>query len=105
VQWVDVWATSIKALGGPMRTRRAVPTTIYRGQIIMGTSVEVTALPDCDIHKHLFKEPGVTAMYDGKTKRGPWAYMCDWCMARYGIGLGTGKGQLLKVKAVRLDKV
>ena len=30
---------------------------------------------------------------DGKTVAGPWAIMCEECFNRYGIGIGTGKGQ------------
>lgn len=30
---------------------------------------------------------------DGRTRRGPWAWMCDQCHEQYGVGLGTGKGQ------------
>ncbi len=30
---------------------------------------------------------------DGKTSSGPWALMCITCHLRYGVGLGTGKGQ------------
>ena len=32
-------------------------------------------------------------LYDGATKMGPWATMCRACMSKFGIGLGTGKGQ------------
>ena len=32
-------------------------------------------------------------MYDGKTKLGPWANMCQPHYDENGIGLGTGKGQ------------
>lgn len=35
------------------------------------------------------------AKYDGKTKMGPWAYMCEKCFKAYGVGLGLGKGQVL----------
>ena len=37
------------------------------------------------------------ATVDGKTKMGPWAFMCDDCHNKYGVGLGTGKGQKLKI--------
>jgi hypothetical protein len=30
---------------------------------------------------------------DGATTLGPWANMCKGCFGRYGIGLGTGRGQ------------
>jgi hypothetical protein len=36
------------------------------------------------------------ATVDGKTKTGPWAYMCYTCHRIYGMGLGPGRGQLLK---------
>ena len=32
-------------------------------------------------------------LYDGVTKMGQWATMCRTCMSKFGIGLGTGKGQ------------
>ena len=32
-------------------------------------------------------------LYDGATKMGPWAVMCEDCMEVYGIGIGMGKGQ------------
>jgi hypothetical protein len=35
------------------------------------------------------------ANYDGKTTFGPWAYMCDEHFRQFGVGLGTGRGQLL----------
>lgn len=31
---------------------------------------------------------------DGKTRFGPWANMCKPCHEKYGVGLGTGRGQL-----------
>ena len=41
----------------------------------------------------LCKRPAGKTMYDGKTKMGPWAYMCITCYTKYGVGLGLGKGQ------------
>ena len=52
------------------------------------TKVEVLKLPDCDFC-------GETAKYDGRTKLGPWANMCQYCFNIYGIGLGLGRGQEL----------
>lgn len=37
----------------------------------------------------------VPAAVDGKTKDGPWANMCDECHTKFGVGLGTGRGQRL----------
>jgi len=36
---------------------------------------------------------GKVAKYDGKTKMGPWANMCESCFKINGVGLGLGKGQ------------
>lgn len=34
------------------------------------------------------------SLYDGVTLLGGiWAVMCDECFIKYGVGLGTGKGQ------------
>ena len=38
---------------------------------------------------------GRTAFWDGKTRAGPWAYMCYNCFGLSGVGLGTGLGQKL----------
>lgn len=49
----------------------------------------VEEIPPCSFH------PDVPAEYDGKTKSGPWAYMCQACFVRVGVGLGLGRGQTL----------
>ena len=59
------------------------------------TQVEVSKLPQCDFCK---EDPTVMyqgAMYDGRTRMGPWANMCQDCFKRFGVGLGLGKGQKL----------
>jgi hypothetical protein len=38
---------------------------------------------------------GAAAKYDGKTRMGPWAGMCEKDFKTYGVGLGLGRGQLL----------
>ena len=40
------------------------------------------------------------AKYDGKTRMGPWAYMCESCFQRYGTGLGLGHGKRLVKKSL-----
>jgi len=35
------------------------------------------------------------ARYDGKTKDGPWGYMCEKHFQEHGVGLGMGRGQKL----------
>lgn len=37
---------------------------------------------------------------DGKTFMGCWAYMCDECHRKYGVGLGLGKGQKIDLQAL-----
>lgn len=60
-------------------------TTVYRGG---------DQLPRCQIAAvHGGERP--EAAVDGKTVDGPWAYMCDGCHRRFGVGLGTGRGQRL----------
>jgi hypothetical protein len=59
--------------------------------------VEVATLPKCDMHE-MTGAAAAEAHYDGKTKFGPWAFMCEDCFAAYGIGLGTGRGQKLVVR-------
>jgi len=50
----------------------------------------VAVLPKCDFCAQ-------TAAYDGKTRMGPWAYMCEAHYVQHGVGLGTGRGQRLEV--------
>lgn len=53
-------------------------------------------LPRCQVPlAHGDGEPP-QATVDGKTRQGPWAYMCEECFARYGVGLGQGRGQRLR---------
>jgi hypothetical protein len=59
------------------------------------TEAYVATLPKCDFCKQLGRT--ADAHYDGKSKVGPWANMCDDHWADYGIGLGTGVGQRLIV--------
>lgn len=62
----------------------------------MSTEVRVTAIPNCDICKHTWN--AITpAAYDGATRMGPWANMCEDCFQCHGVGLGTGRGQRLKL--------
>jgi len=54
----------------------------------------VGEIPLCDFCQSDWPNPCATpAVLDGKTKLGPWANMCEAHNKRYGIGLGTGKGQ------------
>jgi len=66
-----------------------------------GTEAIVFRTPECDIHKYDYNEPGVPAVYDAKTDRGPWANMCQECFEDHAMfkELGTGKGQRLVLKS------
>ena len=50
--------------------------------------VIVAERPKCDFCS-------AKAEYDGKTRDGPWANMCEYHFRLHGIGLGVGKGQKL----------
>jgi hypothetical protein len=55
-----------------------------------GTEVYVEKLPKCNF----CDKP---ALYDAKTRMGPWAYMCEEHFKQHGLGrLGTGFGQRLR---------
>lgn len=58
----------------------------------MSTKVKMVSIPKCDFCTEN------DAAYDGKTKFGPWAYMCPSCWDVNGCGkLGTGYGQELEL--------
>lgn len=65
------------------------------GPKVNGEEVILQELPMCDTHKYIHGKEDVTARYDGKTTKGPWAFMCEDCFQTYGIGLGVGVGQRL----------
>lgn len=60
----------------------------------MSNEVEVAEIPNCDLCRG-WRNKIVPAAFDGKTKFGPWANMCEDDFTLYGIGLGTGRGQRL----------
>lgn len=45
----------------------------------------------------LCRKTGQTVIVDGRTREGYWAWMCMACHRAYGVGLGTGRGQLFDV--------
>lgn len=57
----------------------------------------VTELPMCDFCL-LEGEARTDARYDGRTKQGPWGYMCEKHFTECGVGLGLGRGQKLILK-------
>ena len=52
------------------------------------TEVTVSNIPQCQFCS-------APAAYDAKTRMGPWAYLCERCFKKDGVGLGLGKGQRL----------
>lgn len=66
----------------------------------MSTEAKIHDHRPCDFCKFM-PPPGEhkrNAKFDGKTTEGPWANMCDYHFEKYGIGLGTGRGQRLIIK-------
>ena len=65
-----------------------------------GTEATVFRIPECDVHKYDKGVANVPAEYDAKTRRGPWANMCQACFDEEAMypDLGTGKGQKLILK-------
>lgn len=65
-----------------------------------GTEAVVAHLPMCDIHKYDKGVANVPALYDARTIRGPWAFMCQECWEANSPDreLGIGKGQKLVLK-------
>ena len=57
------------------------------------TEVVINEMPLCDFC--LQEKDNFPASFDGKTKMGAWANMCEKHFRQYGIGLGLGKGQKL----------
>jgi hypothetical protein len=55
--------------------------------------VEVDSIPDCNLcNDHQL------AVYDCKTKQGPWGNLCEKHFSIFGVGLGLGKGRKLIIK-------
>jgi hypothetical protein len=65
----------------------------------MATTARVSKLPKCDFN-HADTDPlsKRAARYDGKTRMGPWAFMCEAHYRQHGVGLGTGQGQKLMLE-------
>ena len=61
------------------------------------TKTKVRTLPFCDFCMFGIQGAGVLAKYDGRTKEGPWAWMCEEHFKEHGVGLGIGKGQELEL--------
>lgn len=66
----------------------------------MSEQVKVAVLPDCDLCKYVEALAPLPhkAVYDGKTVHGPWGNMCEAAFQKWGIGLGTGRGQRLVLR-------
>jgi len=45
------------------------------------------------------------ALYDARTHRGPWAFLCEKHFQEHGVGLGIGKGQKMVLDSeVKIEK-
>jgi len=77
-----------------------VATAMWKELDKPGMSTKVASLPKCDVHiaYRLAGAGTVLARYDGATTEGPWANMCQDCFNWKGVGLGTGRGQLLVLR-------
>lgn len=64
----------------------------------MSEETYVSSLPPCDICTTEGR-PTTLASYDGRTRQGPWAYMCHFHFNFNGVGLGTGYGQRLILRS------
>ena len=53
------------------------------------------SIKQCDFCKPVIISASTTpkTIYDGKTQYGSWAWMCQMHFEKYGVGLGTDKGQ------------
>ena len=56
-------------------------------------TTRASRIPWCDICDS--RGDKTPAAYDGRTRMGPWANMCEECFEEYGVGLGLGRGQRL----------
>lgn len=68
-------------------------TLFEKGKAVPGKAVLISKPKRCNLC------PNPVALVDGKTTFGAWANMCTPCFAKIGIGIGTGKGQVLLWKA------
>ncbi|KQY61827.1 hypothetical protein ASD30_25125 [Nocardioides sp. Root140] len=68
----------------------------------MATTVVVGVLPPCDLCEADASglEPE-TAAFDARTVTGQWAYLCHRHYEVHGVGLGTGQGQRLVLRAAQ----
>jgi hypothetical protein len=58
-----------------------------------GREAVVAVIPSCDFCKQEGKT--TEAVYDAKSKMGPWGYMCEPHFQKHAYGLGEGRGQKL----------
>ena len=64
---------------------------IAKKEVKVATIIPATSAPaECQ----LCNVPTPDTFVDGRTRMGPWGYMCLPCHRTNGVGLGLGKGQL-----------
>jgi hypothetical protein len=72
---------------------------IKRSSLKAGEFAIISEPKECDIHKYMYRQYGIKALYDGRTNTGQWANMCQRCFDENGVGLGTGRGQRLYLES------
>lgn len=64
------------------------------------TKSKTASQKECDICKHVYgHKVGAPAVVDGKSKMGPWAFMCEDHFFSHGLGLGPGVGQRISARS------
>lgn len=85
-EWDDLARTELKAAAPAKAT---APVKRWIG-----------AIPNCN---HCGRPGSEAGFVDGKTSLGPWSIQCPTCHPKYGVGLGTGRGQLYDRTGVKVD--
>ena len=80
---------TVKAVRARKKAEAATPVKRWIG-----------AIPNCN---HCGRPGSEAGFVDGKTSLGPWSIQCPTCHPKYGVGLGTGRGQLYDRTGVKVD--
>ncbi len=73
----------------------ATKEDVQRALNLFEREERVEGITHFDLRRPCSLCPNVVALVDGKTLEGPWAYMCVVCFSRFGVGLGSGLGQVM----------
>lgn len=67
-------------------------------EVINGQTWWRGTFPSCQLSPKDYPHSLRGEFVDGKVKEGPWATMCLSCHTKYGVGLGTGRGQKYRIQ-------